>query len=710
MLHRRTCILVTSALTALLVAACAGSSSDDKIEPRPEAPAAATGEAGETATPTPTEAKKPPPPPPDPLRHRTDLPPAKRLLVVIDGEERIVDIDAAMAAGYTPVDFTNDWTPHIFQPELDVEGNILENRYRNIYIGLANDKTDGDGRPLPKNELNFLEVFGIPPSMGVIRKRFVTDADKECHAEIDYDAIAAVESIPWRGGRTARRAKAKSARARRTVERALKKAKVETFEELEAKDAEAAEKLRDDYELANREDRRDKAFAEIEKRLKCDQHDRDRYKHKKGRMDPGLRMGLRRFQRKHKIYSYANFSDETVEMLGQRPVVTNFRAFERVLTERVVDATHILEDGTAQTGDEPPTYTAADGSTKPLRNLVQEFVGAAKSQLGLDTPDKVLSFFQRHPPEDFEWLRAGVKFPALPEYYSPQMDLKIVIDRGDVWYDLPYNSEGKEIRQPRSRMPKLSLYLDYNDQRIRLVRWPTTIGGWRKDLAKNGYVYMRYKGSDIGDRVIRKIISGPTWVPPESTPLNSLAKRRWVNGKGQGIVNYDEMGPGYLSAYGLVAGYFVIPNEDDPKRDVDRGIRAHGSSDYMSIRSSRRFSHGCHRLLNHLSVRLYGFVLNHRNHTVAGDQKMNHHRQFFHGEQVFEVRLPSRGFAYFLDPPMPVTVTEGRIRGKRQRPYEDYVKIPGQEYPQYMPGEAPAEGEDDRAGGGAAMVDDEDDA
>ena len=31
-----------------------------------------------------------------------------------------------------------------------------------------------------------------------------------------------------------------------------------------------------------------------------------------------------------------------------------------------------------------------------------------------------------------------------------------------------------------------------------------------------------------------------------------------VNG-GRWVVNYDELGPGYLSAYGLVAGYFVVP-------------------------------------------------------------------------------------------------------------------------------------------------------
>lgn len=763
MRHLHTCIF-GSALLALLLVACAGGPSDERPDaPEPEAPVAAAdpGEAPAEQPATPKRVE--PPKPPDPLRHRDDLPPEKRIVIVVDGEERIADLDAALAAGYTPVDFSNDWTPYIFEERHSAEGELLENRYRQIYIGLANDKTDGDGRPLPDNELNFLEVFGIPPSMGVVRERFITDAAAECHAEIDYEAMAKVESIPFLRGRALRDYNARVARARRAVDKAIEEANeagqkaakkaqdlarkqardaakaheaavaaatqgglaappapppvemppaydpIETIPELEARAPDVAATVEESMALVQLADAREVAFDMVEKRLKCDDHDRPRYKHKKGQFDHGLRMGVRRFQRKHKIYEYANMKGETMEMLATPPLQSNFKAFERVLTERVVAATHILEDGTTQTGDEPPTYVGSDGVERPIRNLVAEFVGAAKTQTGLDTPERVLAFMQRYSPEDFAtWLRVGVRFPELPEYYTENMDLKIVIDRGDVWYDLPYNDQGREVRQPRRRMPKLMVYLRWNDQTIRLVRWPTTIGGWRTDLASNGYVYMRYKGSDIGDRVIRKIISGPTWVPPESTPLKSLAKRKWVNGKGQGIVNYDEMGPGYLSAYGLVAGYFVIPGRDG-RPDQDRGIRAHGSSDYMSIRSSQRFSHGCHRLLNHLSVRLYGFVLNHRPHVVDGDQKMNHERQFYHQEQVYQVRLPSRGFAYVLDPPLPVTVLEGNIMGRRKTPYEGYVKIPGETYPDLMPGEAPG-GEDDRAGGGGGAADEDDDA
>src|ERR1035437_5698986 len=91
-----------------------------------------------------------------------------------------------------------------------------------------------------------------------------------------------------------------------------------------------------------------------------------------------------------------------------------------------------------------------------------------------------------------------------------------------------------------------------------------------------------------------------------------------VRSSWQRVVNYDELGPGYLSAYGVVAGYFVQPGKAG-KSDWDNGIRAHGSSDYLSIYSSEGYSHGCHRLPNHVAIRLYGFILRHRPMHVLGE-------------------------------------------------------------------------------------------
>jgi hypothetical protein len=602
-------------------------------------------------------------------------------VIVVDGEERIVERAAAIAAGYTVVSFGDDWTPFIFQAAKDPEGNIAENRYRQIFLGLSADETDPDGRKLPDDEKNYLEVFGIPPNMSVLRKRFVEDETKACLKDIDYDAIGAVESIPMPSKQKQRRNRTKLKRAQRRLEKAMKKAKLTDLEALRT----AQPKLGESIDLVQIAERRKSAFVEIEKRLNCDGHNHKKYKHRAGRLDDGLRRSLRRFQRKNKVYEYASLRPETIKLLAMRPRDNNYLALKRTLQERVVAATGILEDGSATVGDGVPvTWRDSQGVEHPVRNLVEEFTTAAMGQLGIDSADKAQDFFQRHEAEVFADLEVGVKFPPLPAYYSENMELKFVIDRGTVWYDYPWNEKGRKRRQARSRMPKARLYVLYNEQEIPIVKWSTTIGGWRTEQAKNGYVYMRYKGSDVGNRVIRKIIAGPTWIPPFSTPLKSLAKRRYVNGRSQWIVNYSEMGPGYLSAYGLVAGYFVIPGKEG-RGDVDKGIRAHGSSDYMSIFSSRRFSHGCHRLVNHQAVRLYGFILNHRHFVVTGDQVMNYDRQFLYKEQVFQMRVPSRGFQYTLDPPIPVSVLKGTIKGREKKPLDGYFKIPGKPYPAELP-------------------------
>ncbi|MCB9546182.1 MAG: L,D-transpeptidase [Myxococcales bacterium] len=599
-----------------------------------------------------------------------DIPEADRVLLVVDGEERILTREQAQDAGYELVSLRDDWVPYIFEPMHDAEGNELPNRYRRIFVGLANDKMDGDGRPLNDDEDNYLEVFGIPPAIGIIHKRFVEDDAKACHKAIDYDLISRHDRVVQRSGRSSRKYARELAKHKKKVDEAMEETGAADLAALRK----AKPKLAESIDFVRKAGEQHLILTEVEKRLDCDDHNHPRYKHKPGELDQGLRLALRRFQRKHKIYEHTNLRGETMKMLGMPPVQTNFLDLERAMTERVVGATGVLEDGTFP-GKKVPTYTGADGKEHPLRNLVKEFTDAAMTQIGIDTPEKALAFMKRRQPHDFRWLVAAVRFPPKPEYYLPHMELEVEIDRGDVFYDPPWTEEGDKRKQYRKRLPKYSLYTTYRDQKIRLVYWPTTIGGWRAEVAKNGYEYYAYKQSYVGDRIIKQIIAGPTWVPPETTPLGALAKRRYINGKSQGVVNYGEMGPGYLSAYGLVAGYFTTRNGGD------QGIRVHGSSDYMSILSPERYSHGCHRLMNHHAVRLYGHILRHRKLTVDGDIEMNHNRQFYWEGEVYHVRLPSRGFRYTLDPPLPVTVLEGNLRGGRRKPIEGLVKIPDKRYP-----------------------------
>jgi hypothetical protein len=113
------------------------------------------------------------------------------------------------------------------------------------------------------------------------------------------------------------------------------------------------------------------------------------------------------------------------------------------------------------------------------------------------------------------------------------------------------------------------------------------------------------------------------------------------------------------------------------------------------------FSHGCHRLPNHLAIRLYSFVLRHRKMRVVGDLVLEppYMRQFLHKQQVYEIKIVTRGFSYRMDPPLPVEVLEGEIKGEAKEPILGYVPKPGQRYPGPPP-PLPGGSADDRAGGG----------
>jgi hypothetical protein len=618
------------------------------------------------------------------MQKRDDLPPEQRALAVVNGEERWVDAKAAEEAGYTIVDLSDSWTPLIFHEEVSPEGQPLPNRYRRVFIGLANDQLDSDGEPLEPDEKNYLELYGIMPSLSVIQKRFLEDVSSACHDQESVAALSAIETVSYVAPTELKKEAKKLQRIQDDLEKARKKYKFADWDELAANKSEFA----GDVALLKKRELEKPAMAAVEKRLRCEQLLTDKSKHVEGIYDDAMRLAVRRFQQKHMIYEANYLREKTVDALARPPIDNDYDSVVRALRERVISAAGILEDGTGGT------------QKVPALNLVDEYTNETIKQLGIGDVQNALAFFQRHPAEEFKTLRAAVKLPKRPDYYGEHMDLSIVVDRGDVWYDLPFDKDGNFKPFPRKRYPTMTVFVDHGGKKIALARWRTTIGSWRAEQASDGYEYFRYKGSDVGPRVIRQVISGPVWIAPTSTPIRSLVKTKTVNQSWTKVVNYDELGPGYLSAYGVVAGYFVVPGQDG-RPDWDNGVRAHGSSDYLSIYSANGFSHGCHRLPNHIAVRLYSFILAHRHKKIAGDQPVNLTRQFLFQDKVYEMRIPSRGFAYYLDPPLPVNVLEGTIRGAQKKPIVGYVPKPNEVYPGPPP-PAP-DSPDEKAGGGGGV-------
>ncbi|MEM6959178.1 MAG: hypothetical protein AAF645_26080, partial [Myxococcota bacterium] len=101
-------------------------------------------------------------------------------------------------------------------------------------------------------------------------------------------------------------------------------------------------------------------------------------------------------------------------------------------------------------------------------------------------------------------------------------------------------------------------------------------------------------------------------------------------------------------------------------RFFDQGIRVHGSVSYRSMTTGT--SHGCHRLFNHLAVRLASFVLRHRTFVRHGQVTVRYRRKV----RGHDFRIRSRGYRYELTPPVPVHVLEGRLRGGTRAPISGF--------------------------------------
>jgi L,D-transpeptidase catalytic domain len=615
---------------AILVAALGGCPSP--VTPGPQTPVPVPVPAP-PGRPVPAPVPQPAAPPPE-AAAAPEPPPGNRVLVMEGGNETWTTPEQASAAGYTIVDLSDSWTPYLFAQHQGPSGEVLPNRYRRVFVGLANDQLDDDGQPLPPGARNYLELYGIFPSLSVLRARFLEDAARTC----------------------------------------------------------------DQPPRIRRHHPAPTAMADAERRLACEGFLTPASRHRAGKLDDPMRRALQAFQQKHMIYEGHALQPRTREALA-RPLLDNDqRSLLRALRERVIAAAGVVEDGSIDGRTGPSGFIGAAGGRVPMRNLADELTDTTVKQLGLVGAKESLAFLQRHGPDDLAQLQVGVKLPPLPEYYGPNMDLSLIIDRGDTWYDLPFDATGAFRPQARKKYPYFHLFTTYRGQKLLLARWRTTVGGWRAEQASDGYEYFRYKGSDVGPRVIKQIVAGPVWIAPASTPIRALTKPRSVRGHREFVVNYDELGPGYLSAYGLVAGYFVIPGQNG-RSDFDNGIRLHGSSEYLSMYSAAGYSHGCHRLPNHLAIRLYSFILRHRPMRIAGDRPMDFARQFLRGNDVFEIRLPSRGYYYYLDPPLPLEVMEGEIKGEVKSPILTYVPKPGITYPGPPP---PVPNSPEARAGGAA--------
>ncbi|MCP4196122.1 MAG: hypothetical protein GY762_03150 [Proteobacteria bacterium] len=658
-----------------------------------------------------------------------------------NGTARNMTEPEAVTGGLTVIDLSNYWVPFIFSEQDRPEDERVPNTFRATFRKLANDwpyesrtmaaarktvekkklryrkakisilrdagvsdedirtrlgldeiemteATEENGETAFEGSVgqaaNYLEVFGIPPTLSVLRKRAENEINKPCFDDIDFEAIRRHdEFIAYKSTDEAKRSSRRGRRLARKMREEMERLQVADPRDLvKQKNCRlSAESLASAI--------RYEALSEAQKLLSCEGFYRKGYEtdYWSGGLDWKTHQALLAFEQKNRIFGWGFFGKSTKVALNKTPAERLFDSFVRVIAERIIDATGIIENGTAQDPNgEKATYKGEDGKVHTVPNLVSEFTAIALKEMNLNTPEKVIAFLKSHDDTSLNTLFVALPLPSLPPYYGDQMDLRAVIDRGDVWYDFPYDEEGKEKWQPRKNMPELRLYVTWNDQDIQLVKMKSTIGGWRSQLAADGYEYLKYKNSDVGPRLWRDIVAGPVWLPPPTTPIKGLLKEVRYRQKKVTVPNYDEFGPWYASAYGLVAAFHLhkVVRKSGRIDYLDHGIRTHGSVDYNSI--LRRFSHGCHRLYNHLAIRLFDFVLRHKKYNRVGQVPVGFSRNVITeaGEEEepeeITIELATKGYKYELLDPVPVTVKEGTIRGQQRTAIKHYQPKPGVEY------------------------------
>jgi len=584
--------------------------------------------------------------------------------------------------GLTVVDLSDDWLPYIFSETPDKPQPL-----RPYLIDLAN------GRFRPKKEYararedRFFEAFGVYPSLNLVRRRM---ADKRRHACHERVKDSVLEELSAKNVIPAEEAEKVPNPDTAAVASGEAPAMIPTGKTVSPRPLTPVEK---------------RAVVAMQAHLRCE--DVLSGKATAGRMDRRTVEGLKTYQRLQMLADSGNIDPETRAALLGDSREQDFRALLRALRERVVDATGLIEDGSAlgvlgevqgrqlDTAEFQPTPAqpapkpgapapaekppaAADPGAKIVAapDLIAAATQAASQALGWTSPDAVLaSALVAAPPAARRPARkasrkglaplpaaVAVRLAAPPAYHSANMELRAEIDRGEVVLDRPkLDKDGhKKWKPPVADRPTLTLYARAGDHEVALCRWPTTIGGWKTFEKSDGSMALKYKESVTGDALWPEVLATPTWHPAPGMPT-----RRLLVKQGDSFVPKTEIiGPGYHAAYGLVAivhHQIMSVNEKGEPQLEDLRIRTHGTPGYRSVK--RGESNGCHRLHNFEALRMASFLVKHHANVRDGLVPEDYVRHLQYKGQDIALQSDSKGYRFRLTPPVPVKVLEGDVKG-----------------------------------------------
>ena len=310
-------------------------------------------------------------------------------------------------------------------------------------------------------------------------------------------------------------------------------------------------------------------------------------------------------------------------------------------------------------GREPPTWPTTTPTWSPARWVSTRRRGRE-------------AFFRAAPaPATSSTCGSAVKLPARPAYYTPRHGS---VDRHRPRRRLVRPAlatrPASAMPQPRKKYPSFTLLLGQGGgKKLPLIKWRTTIGGWRAEQASDGYEYYRYKGSDVGERVIRQVVAGPVWVAPASTPIRSLVKPKAIGGKRQPGGQLRRARARLPVGLRPGGGLLRHPRGGGQARHRQRHPRARLGRVPVDVQPPRLFARlpPAAQPPGHPPL----FVRAPPPQDAGGRRHAARARSASSSGARRSTRSasPRKGFGYVLDPPLPVEVLEGEIKGELKDPH-----------------------------------------
>lgn len=362
-----------------------------------------------------------------------------------DGKvEQQVDAATASLHGYLVLDLGEAWTPYLFTDGVKPDNTPAPNAYRPIYLDLARGKYPDNYHGERAKEDKYLELYGILPTLYLLRERYRATAALQCAKELDLQPLINFDRVVAYG--------ASDYSVKIASDFVFLNSKVKQF--LKIQKVDAPEKLDRTKLSASEQDILKRylfaapqyyAVAAAQQRLKCEGYIPPKARFVKSSFDWVTHDALFQFEKRHRIFGWGNLGNDTLTMLRMSPMEAEREGMLRVLTERAMHAAAVIEDGSTSLlpGGEPRTYVGIDGKKHQIRNLESELREAIVAAFGLQTPELTLAWLESlgELPEGGHFYVA-IPGPELPEYYDGDMVFTLEYERGDVWYDFPYDDQG----------------------------------------------------------------------------------------------------------------------------------------------------------------------------------------------------------------------------------------------------------------------------